>query len=176
MSSTKAHYHDEIESIDNVDMELAKILRDKFDILEKDDNNDQIELENTIMRIYRISALSDPLLPPGVITDDALSIREALKIDEREDNNKFRDAIKAEIIDNLINKTHTLVPIDRDSIAQLVQHWRIHIVVKCKRKLKADGSYDKHKARGAARGDEYLRMLLKAGLKPPKSFIPTINH
>ena len=48
-------------------------------------------------------------------------------------------------------------------------------MVKCKRKQNSDRSYDKHKARTAARGDEYLRKLLARGEPPPASFSPTIN-
>lgn len=177
VSSSKAYYPiDDEYSTDNDVNEPARILREKFNVLEADDNGSHIDLENSLLRIYRISSMCEPSLPPGIITDDSLSIREALKIDEREGNHKFRDAIKSEIIDNLINKTHTLVPIDRESIAKLGRHWKIHIVVKCKRKLKADGAYDKHKTRGASRGDEYLRLLIKAGVSLPKTFSPTINQ
>ena len=35
----------------------------------------------------------------------------------------------------------------------------IHTVVKCKRKKKTGNTFDKHKARTAARGDEYFRLL-----------------
>lgn len=177
ISSSKAHYdtmhHENIDTNED-NVELATLLREKFNEIEKNDNDDIIDLENTVLRICRISTLTDPTLPPGVTSDDSLSIKEALRIDEREGNTKFRDAIKAEIVGNLITKTQTLVPIDRDSLAKLGRYWKIHIVVKCKRKLKADNSYDKHKARGAARGDEYLRQLLRQGIKPPKTFSPTI--
>jgi len=88
---------------------------------------------------------------------------------------KFEQSIKAEVLDNLITKTGTLEPISRAEVNALPQHTFIHTVVKCKRKQNSDGTYDKHKARTAARGDEYLRKLLARGQQPPASFSPTIN-
>ena len=51
----------------------------------------------------------------------------------------------------------------------------IPTTVKCKRKLKPDGSYDKHKARMAARGDILVRKMLKLGMDLPDTFSPTIR-
>ena len=51
----------------------------------------------------------------------------------------------------------------------------IPTTVKCKRKLKPDGSYDKHKARMAARGDLLVRRMLKLGMELPDTFSPTIR-
>jgi hypothetical protein len=78
-------------------------------------------------------------------------------------------------LDNLITKTGTLEAISRAEVNALPQHTFIHTVVKCKRKQNSDGTYDKHKARTAARGDEYLRKLLARGQQPPASFSPIIN-
>ena len=51
----------------------------------------------------------------------------------------------------------------------------IPTTVKCKRKLKPDGSYDKHKARMAARDDLLVRRMLKLGMDLPDTFSPTIR-
>ena len=51
----------------------------------------------------------------------------------------------------------------------------IPTTVKCKRKLKPDGSYDKHKARMAARGYLLVRRMLKLGMDLPDTFSLTIR-
>ena len=44
---------------------------------------------------------------------------------------------------------------------------QIGTILKCKRKKKGNGLPDKHKARGAARGDQLAAKILKAGLPMP---------
>ena len=53
---------------------------------------------------------------------------------------------------------------------------RIGTTLKCKwKKKKGNGLPDKHKARGAARGDQLVAKILKAGLPMPQTFSPTVK-
>ena len=70
----------------------------------------------------------------------------ALKIDAATGDQKFEHSIKAEVPENLINKTGTLEEISNEQVKELDAHTFIQMVVKCKRKLNPDGTYDKHKA------------------------------
>jgi hypothetical protein len=143
--------------------------------LEVDDSSPQAIIEQIVARIYRISTLLERYVPIEDIGDDSISVGKALNIDAAMGDKKFEESIKAEVLDNLITKTGTLEAISRAEVNALQNHTFIHTVVKCKRKQNSDGTYDKHKARTAARGDEYLRKLLARGQQPPASFSPTIN-
>jgi hypothetical protein len=48
---------------------------------------------------------------------------------------KFEHLIKAEVLENLINKTGTLEEISNEQVKELGAHKFIHTVVKCKRNL-----------------------------------------
>ena len=129
--------------------------------LEKDDSSPQTDIEQVIASIYRISTLLERYFPVEDIGDDSISVGKALKIDAAMGDQKFEHSIRAEELENLINKTGTLEEISNEQVKELGTHTFIRTVVKCKRKLNPDVTYDKHKARTAARGDEYLRKLLR---------------
>ena len=96
-------------------------------------------------------------------------------IDMKSGNPLFRDAIRSEVLDNLIKNKGTLRPIFKEQLQKLEDYITIPTTVKCKRKLKPDGSYYKHKARTAARGDLLVRKLFKLGIDLPETFSPTIR-
>ena len=54
-------------------------------------------------------------------------------------------------------------------------YWQIGTTLKCKRKKKGNGLPDKHKARGAARGDQLAAKILREGLPMPQTFSPTVK-
>ena len=181
ISCVKAYYEpEELDPAELIEarkeaLRIARMLATDLKRLEADDNASQTEIEDLVMRIYRISALIDPDMLPGMVDDDSISSGEALKIDRALSESKFRDSIRTEVLCNLINDTGTLEEVSEDTVRSYNGNYTfIHTVVKCKRK-KADNSYDKHKARTAARGDEYLRKLLQRGKQPPPLFSPTIN-
>jgi hypothetical protein len=139
-------------------------------------------MEDTVARIFRLSELLETPHSPeateamqNALNDDSLSLKAALQIDKSLSNDSFRKAIRAEVLDNLIRDTKTLVEISPEELALMGRYTFIHTVLKCKRKKRADNTYDKHKARMAARGDEYLRKFLQKGGHLPKCFSPTIN-
>ena len=174
VSSVKAYYEpSELLELDIVD--LATTMARDMRRLEVDDSSTQAEIEQTVARIYRISTLLERYVPAEDIGDDSISVGKALNIDAAMGDQKFQHSIKTEVLDNLVNDTGTLEKISREQVNDLPNHTFIHTVVKCKRKQNSDGTYDKHKARTAARGDEYLRKLLARGQPPPASFSPTIN-
>jgi hypothetical protein len=154
----------------------------QMELLEKDDNIDQQTMEDTVARIFRLSEMLETPHSPeaaeamrNALNDDSLSLKAALQIDKSLSDDSFRKAIRAEVLDNLIRDTKTLVEILPEQLALMGRYTFIHTVLKCKRKKRADNTYDKHKARMAARGDEYLRKLLQKGGHLPKCFSPTIN-
>ena len=102
--------------------------------------------------------------------NEEIDTRDALHAPDRE---KFVEAIEKEI-KSLIELTQTLVPISQQELVGK-EFIRIGTTVKCKRKKKGDGTPDKHKARSAARGDVLSRIYKKLGIKPPKTFSPTIS-
>ena len=55
------------------------------------------------------------------------------------------------------------------------KYWQIGTTLKCKRKKKGNGLPDKHKARGAARGDQLAAKILREGLPMPQTFSPTVK-
>ncbi len=107
--------------------------------------------------------------------NDSIEAHQAIMIDKKSGNNLFRDAIRSEVLDNLIKNTGSLKPISQEQLQKLEDYITIPSTVKCKRKLKPDGSYDKHKARTAARGDHLVRKLIKLGMDQPDTFSPMIR-
>jgi hypothetical protein len=174
ISAVKAYYPPPDLTEEEV-VNLATIMARDMKRLDRDDSSSQAEIEQVVARIYRISTLLERYVPIDDVGDDSISVGNALKIDAAMGDRKFEHSIKAEVLDNLINSTGTLEEITNEQVKELGAHTFIHTVVKCKRKLNPDGSYDKHKARTATRGDEYLRKLLARGQPPPASFSPTIN-
>jgi hypothetical protein len=174
ISAAKAYYPPPDLTEEEI-VDLATIMARDMQRLEKDDSSSQAEIEQVVTRIYRISTLLERYVPIEDVGDDSISVGKALKIDAAMGDRKFEHSIKAEVLDNLINSTGTLEEITNEQVKELGAHTFIHTVVKCKRKLNPDGTYNKHKARTAARGDEYLRKLLARGQPPPASFSPTIN-
>ena len=64
---------------------------------------------------------SDPDINNNVNADvqndefiDSIEAHQAIKIDERSGNTLFRDAIRSEVLDNLISNTGTLKPISQE--------------------------------------------------------------
>ena len=55
------------------------------------------------------------------------------------------------------------------------RYWQIGTTLKCKQKKKGNGLPDKHKARGAARGDLLAAKILKAGLPMPQTFVKPLT-
>eukprot|EP01036_Dinobryon_divergens_P030971 gene30971-biopygen24828 len=174
ISGVKAYYPPS-DLTDAEIVDLSTIMARDLKRLEVDDSSPQAIIEQVVARIYRISTLLERYIPVDDIGDESISVGKALNIDAAMGDRKFEHSIKAEILDNLITKTGTLEAISSAEVNALPEHTFIHTVVKCKRKQNSDGSYDKHKARTAARGDEYLRKLLARGQPPPASFSPTIN-
>ena len=146
VSSMKAYYPPPDLTEDKI-VDLASIMARDMKRLERDDNSSQADTEQVIARIYRISTLLERYVPVEDIGDDSSSVGKALKIDAAMGDQKFEHTIKAEVLENLINKTGTLEEISNEQVKELGAHTFIHTVVKCKRKLNPDGTYDKHKAR-----------------------------
>jgi hypothetical protein len=99
---------------------------------------------------------------------------DALRAPDRE---QFITAIQKEI-HTLIDETGTLVPIHRNSDGGYNENeankrtWKIRTTLKCKCKKKANGEPDKHKARGAVRGDTLRRAMIKAEVQLPTTYSP----
>ena len=143
-------------------------------------DNDDIELKppgwDEDMRA-QINAMStfyqEEIHKPTVDADDLaeeIETRDALRAPDRD---KFVDAIRKEIF-ALINDTKTLVPVTVAEYMKRVHH-KIGMSLKCKRKKKGSGVPDKHKARGAARGDILAAIYKKSGITPPESYSPTVS-
>jgi hypothetical protein len=63
-----------------------------------------------------------------------------------------------------------------EEVETIPRYWQIGTTLKCKRRKKGNGlPEDKHKARGAARGDQLAAKILKAGLPMPQMFSPTVK-
>ena len=104
---------------------------------------------------------------------EEISLKEVLQAPDKE---KFVEAIKKEV-DSLLNTTKTLTPISEDEEARLRQAGAVEIgtTVKVKRKKRGDGTIEKHKARSAARGDTFQKILTKSGRQGPPSYSPTVS-
>jgi hypothetical protein len=104
---------------------------------------------------------------------EEVNLKEAL---QAQDKDKFVDAIKKEV-NSLLMTTKTLKPITREEEEALRQAGAVEIgtTVKVKRKKRGDGTIEKHKARSAARGDTFQRILAKSGRQTPPSYSPTVS-
>ena len=99
------------------------------------------------------------------------------------DKSLLIEAMRKEVLGNLIEKSRALQPISDAEEADLKKKaakdgrkvWNIGPVVKCKRKTRGDGTIEKRKARTAMRGDILKRMMLKAKVPMPPTFSPTIR-
>ena len=134
------------------------------------DDNDN---EARIASLYRMLTMHDPeiLSIPEEADDENISTRDALKAPDAE---QFKVAIRKEVFD-LITSTQTLTAVTDKEVKALTRYWQIGTTLKCKRKKKGNGLPDKHKARGAARGDQLAAKILRAGLPMPPTFSPTVK-
>ena len=113
--------------------------------------------------------------------DEAIETREALTT--APDKALFIEAVRQEVLVNLLEKSKALEPIDEQEEARIRENaartgrnvWKIGTVVKCKRKKRSDGTIEKRKARTAMRGDVLRRAMVKAKAPIPPSFSPTIR-
>jgi hypothetical protein len=109
------------------------------------------------------------------VEEDAeeVNLKEAL---QAQDKDRFVDAIKKEV-DSLLKTTKTLKPLSGEQEARLRELGAVEIgtTVKVKRKKRGDGTIEKHKARSAARGDTFQRILTKSGRQIPPSYSPTVS-
>jgi hypothetical protein len=136
------------------------------------DNSAQ-EIEGRIATAYSMYLIHDPdVLSMPATDDENIETRDAIRAPDAE---QFKFAIRAEVLDNLINGTNTLTPVSQTQINDMGEFIQIGSTVKCKRKKKGNGEPDKHKARGALRGDQLVSKMLKAGLPLPPTFSPTIK-
>ena len=129
--------------------------------------------ERSILSTYRVLTMNEDVAKNGNSSDvdeENLSTKEAL---EAHDAPQFKEAIKSEVLGNLLSKTKTLRPIGRGDLVGR-KYVFIETTLKCKRKKKGNGLPDKHKSRAAARGDQYSRKVLKNGGILPPSYSPTI--
>ena len=91
--------------------------------------------------------------------DEAIETKEALT--NTSDKSLFIEAVRKEVLGNLIEKSRALEAISDIEEANLRKKaakdgrkvWNIGTVVKCKRKKRGDGTIEKRKARTAMRGD-----------------------
>jgi hypothetical protein len=111
--------------------------------LDVDDNYMMYELESTILHIFRSMQTSYPNdndgVNPGAVDDefiDSIEAHQAIMIDKKSGNTLFIDAIRSEVLDNLIKNTGTLKPISQEQLQKLEDYITIPTTVKCKRKLK----------------------------------------
>ena len=110
-----------------------------------DDNHHPPDADT--LHAYAIDTL---FVDPSYHTTDTEEIetKEALLAPDRD---KFIAAIRLEV-DSLINVTKTLIPIHRDATGNFPTNtlekrvWKIRTTLKCKRKKRANGEPDKHKA------------------------------
>jgi hypothetical protein len=137
--------------------------------MQSDDNDNEARIANQ----YHMLTMHDPevLTVPEEENNENISTRDALKAPDAE---QFKEAIRKEVHD-LTKGTGTLVPISDDQLKSLKKYWQIGTTLKCKRKKKGNGLPDKHKARGAARGDQLAAKIRREGLPMPQTFSPTVK-
>eukprot|EP01036_Dinobryon_divergens_P061863 gene61863-biopygen30763 len=138
--------------------------------METDDNDNEARIASQ----YRILTMHDPEILSVVpeADDENISTRDALRAPDAE---QFKIAIIKEVTD-LIVTTKILIPLSITQVKALsMLYWLIGTTLKCKRKKKGNGQPDKHKARGAARGDQLTAKILKAGMPLPPTFSPTVK-
>ena len=130
--------------------------------MQTDDNDN----EARIVSIYHMLTMHDPEIlsvPEDDENNENISTRDALKAPE--------EAIRKEVWD-LTKGTGTLIPDSSKEVKATKKYWQIGTTLKCKRKKKGNGLPDKHKARGAARGDQLAAKILREGLSMPQTFSP----
>jgi hypothetical protein len=125
---------------------------------------------------FRILSMHDPERLSVLVADDEnISTRDALRAPAAE---QFKVAIIKEVTDLIETTTKTLTPLSTNQVKALGKmYWVIcSTTLKCKRKKKGNGQPNKHKARGAARGDQLAAKILKAGVVPlPPTFSPKVK-
>jgi hypothetical protein len=128
--------------------------------------------EARIASIYHMLTMHDPEIlsvPEDDENNENISTRDALKAPDAE---QFKEAICKEVW-NLTKCTGTtLVPVSTEEVKAMKKYWQMK---KSKRKKKGYGLADKHKARGAARGDQLAAKILREGLPMPQTFSPTVK-
>ena len=110
-------------------------------------------------------------VPEDDENNENISTRDALKAPDAE---QFKEAIRKEVWD-LTKGTGTLTPVSSEEVKTMKKYWQIGTTLKCKRKKKGNGLPDKHKARGAARGDQLAAKILREGLPMPQTFSPAVK-
>ena len=133
--------------------------------MQTDDNDN----EARIVSIYHMLTMHDPKIlsvPEDDENNENLSTLDALKAPDAE---QFKETICKKVWD-LTKGTGTLVPVFTEEVKAMKKYWQIGTTLKCKRKKKGNGLTDKHKARGAVRGDQ-----LREGLPMPQTFSPTVK-
>ena len=118
--------------------------------------------------------MHDPeILSVPEVDDENIFTRDALRAPDAE---QFKVAIIKEVTD-LIETTKTLTPLSTNQVKALsMLYWLIGTTLKCKRKKKGNGQPDKHKARGAARGDQLTAKILKAGCRCLQRLAQQLSH
>ena len=71
--------------------------------------------------------------------------------------------------------TGTLVQVSTEEVKTMKKYWQIGTTLTCKRKKKGNGLPDKHKAQGAAPGEQLAAKTLRKGLPMPQIFSPTVK-
>ena len=138
--------------------------------MQTDDNDN----EARIVSIYHMLTMHDPEIlsvPEDDENSENISTRDAFKAPDAE---QFKEAICKEVWD-LTKGTGTLVPVSTEEVRAMKKYWQIGTTLKCKRKKKGNSLPDKHKARGAARGDQLAAKMLRKGLPMSQTFSPTVK-
>ena len=138
--------------------------------MQTDDNDN----EARIVSIYHMLTMHYPEIlsvPEYDENNENISTWDALKAPDAE---QFKEAIRKEVWD-LTKGTGTLTPVSSEEVKTMKKYWQIGTTLKCKRKKKGNGLPDKHKARGAARGDQLAAKILREGLPMPQTFSPTVK-
>ena len=138
--------------------------------MQSDDNDNEARIASQyhMLTMHDSEVLS---VPEDDENNENISTRDALRAPDAE---QFKEAIRKEVWD-LTKGTGTLVPISDEDVKKIKKYWQIGTTLKCKRKKKGNGQPDKHKARGAARGDQLAAKILREGLPMPQTFSPTVK-
>jgi hypothetical protein len=159
--------YSEGESVWEEDGELVRgvnVLGQLNAYMETNDNDNEARIASQ----YRMLTMHDPeFLTIPEADDENISTRDALKAPDAE---QFKEAIRKEVTD-LIDTTKTLRTLTPEEVKAIPRYWQIGTTLKCKRKKKGNGLPDKHKARGAARGDQLAAKILPM----PQTFSPTVK-
>ena len=125
--------------------------------MQTDDNDN----EARVVSIYHMLTMHDLEIlsvPEDDENNEKISTRDALKAPDAE---QFKEAIRKEVVST-------------EEVKAMKKYWQIGTTLKCKRKKKGNGLPDKHKARGAARGDQLAVKILREGLPMPQIFSATV--